>query len=155
MATAFDTFDQYAFGHYSGQIEDRSLADVVSRLASGSAIGYGRAVVDVDERSAKLPGEGDTPTAITVRETVRDNPAGDDPTPEYPEDTEMSAIRVGRVWVVTDVETETGDQVYVVPDTGELTNDDDGGGNIEFPGATFKSAPDQSGASLIQLNGSD
>lgn len=123
---AFDTFNQYAFGNYAGQIEDRNHADVVSRLAIGGAIGYGLAVTDTGERSAQLPGSTDIPYGITVRETIRDNPAGDNPTPEYPEDHEMSVIRVGRIHVTTTDGSAVGEPVYVTPSTGVITNDPSG-----------------------------
>lgn len=126
MATAFDTFNQYAFGQYPGQLEDRSMADVVSRLASGSDIGYGLAVSDTGYRTAKLPTITDILSGITVRESVRDNAAGDNPAPVYPEDTEMSVVRVGRVWVTTTDGAVVGQPVYATPATGVITNDPDG-----------------------------
>lgn len=153
MATAFDTFDQYSFGHFEGQIEDRSLADVVSRAAEGSDIGYGLAVIDTSIRSAKLPTGSEVSTGITARESVRDNAAGDNPDPVYPQDHEMSVVRVGRIWVATVDGASFGDDVYVVPDTGELTNTDDGGTNIQLPNAAFKSAASAGGIALVQLDG--
>lgn len=153
MATAFDTFDQYAFGHYPGQIEDRSMADVVSRVASGSAIGYGLGVIDTGIRDAALPTGTDVSTGITVRESMRDNPAGDNPVAVYPQDHEMSVIRVGRVWVSTVDGAAIGEQVYVVPATGALTNDAATGTNIALAGAVFKSAAAAGGMALVQLNG--
>lgn len=153
MATAFDTFDQYALGHYPGHMEDRGMADVVSRLAVGSDIGYGLAVKDIDNRSAELPTGSEVSSGITLREDVRDNPAGDNPTAVYPEDHEMSVIRVGRVWVTTVDGAVAGEDVYVVPATGALTNTDDTGTNIQLPGATFKTDADAGGIALVQLNG--
>lgn len=155
MGTAHDTFDQYAIGHYEGQIEDRSLADVVSRLAKGSDIGYGLATIDINNREARLPTGSEVSNSITVRETVRDNPAGSNPTPVYPQDTEMSNIRVGRIWVTTVDGAAFGDDVYVVPDTGELTNDPASGTNIQFPNAAFKSDAAAGELALVQLNGTD
>lgn len=153
MATAFDTFDQYSFGHYEGQIEDRSMADVVSRAAEGSAIGYGLAVIDTDIRSAKLPTGSEVSNGITARESVRDNSAGDNPDPQYAQNHEMSVVRVGRIWVASVGGSAFGDSVYVVPDTGELTNDPAGGTNIQLPNAAFKSAASAGGLALVQLDG--
>ena len=155
MGTAFDTFDQYAFGQFDGQIEDRGLADVVSRIASGSDIGYGLGVIDDGQRSAKLPTGSEVSTGITVRETVRDNAAGDNPTVVYPEGHTMSVIRVGRVWTTTTDGAAIGDSVYVVPSTGVITNTDSGGTNIQLPNAAFKSAASAGGRALIQLNGAE
>lgn len=126
MGTAFNSFDQYALGHYDGQVEDRSLADIVSRVASGGDIGYGVAVADNSVRSARIVTGYDVPSGITVRETVRDNPVGDDPTPVYSQDHEMSVLRVGRIWVTTKNGAADGHPVYAVPDTGELTDDPNG-----------------------------
>ena len=162
MATAFDTFNQYAFGQYPGHLEDRGMADVVSRLASGSDIGYGIGVADSDYRVAGIVGAADTPTGITLRESVRDNAAGDNPAAVYPEDTEMSVVRVGRVWVAVE-EGDTpasGDAVYVIPETGVLTSAEDSGGGdptayVLFPNAAFKTGPNENGLCLVQLNGSD
>ena len=153
MATAFDTFDQYALGHYDGQIEDRSHADVVSWLATGSAIGYGLAVHYTGDKEAALPTDSEASNGITVRETVRDNAAGDNPDVEYDQDTEMSVLRVGRVWVTVDSGAAVGDTVYVVPDTGRISNTDDSGTNIEFVGASFLTAASAGDRALIQLNG--
>lgn len=153
MGTAFDTFNQYAFGHYPGQIEDRSMADVVSRAASGSDIGYGLAVIDTGIRDAALPTGTEVSNGITVRETMLDNPAGDNPVPVYKQDHEMSVIRVGRVWVTTVDGAAIGETVYVVPGTGELTNTANTGTNIELPGAVFKSAAAAGEMALVQLNG--
>ncbi len=153
MATAFDTFNQYASLAYPGQIEDRSMADVVSRLASGSDIGYGLAVTDNGTRSAALPTGALVSTGITVRESLRDNGAGDNPTPVYPEDHEMSVIRAGRIWATTVDGAAVGEPVYVVPTTGALTNVTTN--NIAMPGATFKSAAAAGDVALVQLNGND
>jgi hypothetical protein len=153
MATAFDTFDQYAFGHYPGQIEDRGMADVVSRVAAGSDIGYGLGVIDTGIRDAKLPTGSEVSTGITVRESMLDTPAGDNPTPVYKQDHEMSVIRVGRVWVSTVDGAAIGEQVYVVPATGALTNTDNSATNIALPGAVFKSAAAAGEMAIVQLNG--
>ena len=151
MANAFEDFPQYGFGQFDGQIEDRSMADVVSRIASGGAIGFGVGVIDTDQRTAKLPTGAEVSTGITVRETVRDN---DGNTPgQYEEGEAMSVIRVGRVWVTTVDGSAHGDNVYVVPDTGALTNTASGGTNIQLPNATWKSAANAGGRALVQLNG--
>lgn len=153
MATAFDTFDQYGFGHYDGQIEDRSLADVVSRVAANSDIGYGLGVIDIDNRSAELPTGTEVSNGITVRESIRDNAAGDNPKPVYPQDHEMSVIRVGRVWVTTAAAAAPGGAVYVTPGTGVITSDPAAGVNIQLPGAAFKTTAAAGSVVLVQLDG--
>ena len=153
MATAFNEFDQYGLGHYPGHLEDRGMADVVSRLAQGSDIGYGLGVVDVDNRTAKLPTGTEASNAITIRDSVRDNPAGNNPEAVYPVDHEMSVIRVGRVWVKTSAGSASGEDVFVIPGTGEITNTSNTGVNIQIVGATFKTAVVAGGIALVQLNG--
>lgn len=155
MATAFDTFDQYGFGYYDGQLEDRGMADVVSRIADGGDIGYGLGVIDTGLRSAALPAGSEVSTGITLRETVMDNPSGDNPTPVYREGETMSVVRVGRVWVTTVDGAAVGDTVYVVPATGAITNDADTGTNIAIPNAAFKSAAAAGERALVQLNGAE
>lgn len=155
MGIAHDTFNQYALTHYPGQLEDRGMADVVSRVAQGSDIGYGLGVIDTDVRSAKLPTGAEVSTGITVRETVRDNDAGTNPAPIYDQDHEMSVLRVGRIWVETVDGAAVGDSVYVVPDTGAITNTAGGGTNIQLPNAAFKSAANAGEMALVQLNGND
>lgn len=153
MATAFDTFDQYADEAYNGQVADRGNVDIVSRVASGSDINYGRAVRDIDQRSARLPTGSEVSHGVTVRETVRDNPAGDNPTPVYPQGETMSVMREGRMYATTVDGAAVNDSVYVVPDTGELTNTDNAGANIQLGGAAWKSAASAGGTALVQLNG--
>ena len=153
MATAFDNFDQYADLAYEGQVADRGNVDIVSRVANGSDINYGRAVRDIDQRAARLPTGSEVSHGITVRETVRDNPAGDNPTPVYPQGEAMSVMREGRMYVATVDGAAVNDSVYVVPDTGELTNDAAGGTNIQLAGAAWKSAANAGGIALVQLNG--
>lgn len=153
MGIAHDTFNQYALTHYPGQLEDRGMADVVTRVAQGSDIGYGLGVIDTDIRSAKLPTGSEVSTGITVRETVRDNDAGTNPEAVYDQDHEMSVLRVGRIWVESVDGAAVGDDVYVVPDTGEITNASTD--NTQLPNAAFKSAAGAGEMALVQLNGSD
>jgi len=155
MATAFDTFNQYVDRAFNGQIEDRAMADVVSRVAEGSAIGFGLGVIDTGPRSAKLPTSTEASNGITVRETVRDNQSGDNPTVEYEQGDGMSVIRVGRVWATSDAGAAVGDSVYVIPSTGVLTNDAAGGTNIQLSNAAFKSTAAAGELALVQLNGSE
>lgn len=152
MGTAFDTFPQYGLGHYAGQLADRNHADVVSRIASGSDIGFGLAVIDTDVRTAKLPTGTEVSNGITVREFVHENDGAD--TPAYAQGEAMSVVRVGRIWVETVDGAALGDDVYVVPDTGALTNTDNAGANIQLPNAAFQSAAAAGEMALVQLNGS-
>jgi hypothetical protein len=151
---AFDTFDQYALGHYVGQIADVSLADIVSRNAQ-EVIQAGLAVVDGADRAASLGNATSTPTGIAARMYVSEVDAETgNPVMSYAEGDEMTVLRLGRIWVETVGGAAVGDDVYVTS-TGELTNTDNAGANLAFPNATFKSAADAGGIALVQLNGSD
>jgi len=151
MAIAHDVFNQYADNAYPGQLHDRSMADVVSRVAEGSDIGYGLAVHETSYRSARIPTGSEVSQGVTVRETVTDNDPTDSPT--YFQGETMSAVRVGRVWVKTVDGAAYNDSVYVVPDTGELTNASTD--NTQLPNAAFKSEADADGLALVQLNGTE
>ncbi len=151
MATAFDTFSQYAGDAYPGLIADRAMADVVSMVATGSDVQYGRAVRQTGYREAALPTGSETSTGITVRETVTDNDVNNDPL--YREGETMSVMRVGRIWVTTVDGAAVGDSVYVVPDTGELTNASTD--NTQLPNAAFKSEAEAGGLAVVQLNGTE
>lgn len=155
MGTAFDTFNQYSDTAIEGQLQDRGLADVISLVASGGAIDYARGVTQTDYREAALPTGNEVSTGITIRETVHDNPAGTNPTPQYEEGETMSVVRVGRVWVATVDGASVDDDVYVVPSTGELTNTDNSGTNIQLPNAAFKTSAAATELALVQLNGAE
>jgi len=155
MATAFNTFDQYAPRAYEGLIHDLSMADVTTRLAGGGDIGYGLGVTHSNEYTAKVPTAfSEKPDGITSRETVKDNPAGDSPTPVYEQDTEMSVVRSGRVWVRPTVAVAIKDPVHVVPNSGEITNTDASSTNPQLPNAEFRTATSAADElALVQLNG--
>lgn len=151
MSKAFDNFGLHgALGHLAGQLEDRSLCDIVSRaIADTAGIGYGLAVTDVDGYSAEIPGAGDKPFAVTVRESIRDNDSNDSPL--YPLNHEASLIRSGRIWVQV-AGAAAGGQAYVVPDTGAISASS-AGGNLTFTNASFVTATGSDGLALLQLNG--
>lgn len=150
MGKAFDEFGLHgAIGHLVGQLEDRSLCDIVSRaIADTAGVGYGLAVMDSDGYSAEVAGAGEKPFAVTVRESIRDNDAND--TPVYPQNHEASLVRVGRVWVKA-AGAVAGEQAYVVPDTGAIAATS--GGNLTFTGAKFVTNAGSDDMVLLQLNG--
>jgi hypothetical protein len=151
MGTAFDTFNQYSDTAIEGQLQDRELADVVSLVALNSDIGYGLGVYQASYQEAELPTGAEVSSGITVRETLHDNPSGSNPTPIYEEGETMSVLRVGRIWVNTVDGAAPGDDVYVVPSTGALTNSSTN--NIQLPNASFISTASAGELALVQLNG--
>jgi hypothetical protein len=159
MATAFDTFGQYAGKAFEGQINDLSMADVTSGVAE-VAIPFARAVVSgtASKRDA-LPGAGaGFFLGISVRKTVgvsssyisgqtvdNGNAVGG-----YRINEETSRVSHGRVWVKTVDGATVGAQVYAKPTTGELTNATTAGNHL-LPGCTFLTAAAAGELALMQV----
>lgn len=133
MATAIDTFGQYAGKAFEGQIEDLSMADITTSVGA-VAIPFARAVFSgVGEKQSVLPGS----TAgfflgISIRKTVgvsssyvtgsSSNVNNGNVVGAYRIGEEISQVSHGRIWVRT-VDGATKDQqAYAKPTTGELTN---------------------------------
>lgn len=131
MATAFDTFNQYATQAYEGQLADRSLADIVSRVADGSDIDAGLAVADTGERTASLVSGELVPTGIQIRMFADENKDASNPQSYTPEGHEMSVARVGRVWVRAVDGAALNQPVYVNPADSTITNDPNGTLDVE------------------------
>lgn len=150
MGTAFSDFDQYARRALPGQLEDHSDNDVITRVIADTAgVGFGLAVSDIDGVQCEIPGAGDAPNAITLRNFTSQNDATDQPLCE--QGRESSLIRKGRVWVACAGASAKG-QVYVTPDTGAISASS-GGGNLTFENAKFVTATGSDGMVLVQLNG--
>lgn len=159
MATAFDTFDQYAGKAYEGQVNDLSMADITSGVAD-VVIPFARAVVSgsAAKRDA-LPGAGaGFFLGISIRKTVgvsssyvtgqgngSANVVG-----SYRIGEETSRVSHGRVWVKTVDGATIGAQVYAKPVTGELTNAATAGNHL-LPGCTFLTAAAADGLALMQV----
>jgi hypothetical protein len=150
MATAFDTFDQYAGAAYAGQVRDLGMADIVSKLTD-AAIGFGLAVVRGDhDNSIALPAAEETAfVGITVRMTAWDNTSSD--TAQYPVGKEASVIRTGRVWAVATDGCAAGESVYVTPVTGALASSYEVG--EQLVGATWETTAAAGELAVIQLKG--
>lgn len=159
MATAFDTFDQYAGKAYEGQINDLSMADITSGVAD-VVIPFARAVVSgsAAKRDA-LPGAGaGFFLGISVRKTVgvsssyisgqgngTSNVVG-----SYRAGEETSRVSHGRIWVKTVDGATVGAQVYAKPTTGELTNAATAGNHL-LQGCTFLTAAAAGELALMQV----
>lgn len=159
MATAFDTFGQYAGKAYEGQINDLSMADVTTTVAT-VAIPFARAVV-----SAPAAKQGQLPGAaagfflgISVRKTAgvsgsymtgQGNDSGNI-VGGYRINEEVSLVSHGRIWVRTVDGSVAGAPVYAVPLTGELTNASTEG-NHELVGCSFLTAAAAGELALVQI----
>ena len=159
MGIAIDTFTQYAGKAYEGQINDLSMADVTTAVAT-VAIPFGRVVVsDTADRSGKLPAAGaGFFLGISVRKPVgvsgsyltgqvsdSGNAVGG-----YRINEEVSLLATGRIWVKTLAGATKGAQVYAVPLTGELTNAATAGNHL-LPGCVFKSTAAAGELALVQV----
>ncbi|SEP57607.1 hypothetical protein SAMN03159444_00100 [Pseudomonas sp. NFACC02] len=159
MATAIDTFGQYAGKAYEGQINDLSMADVTTGVAD-VVIPFGRAVVSgsAAKRDA-LPGAGAgfflgisvTKTVGVSSSYVTGQGQGSVNLPgSYRVGEETSRVSHGRVWVKTLGGATVGQQVYALPTTGELTNAATAGNHL-LPGCTFLTAAAAGELALMQV----
>lgn len=159
MGIAIDTFGQYAGKAYEGQVNDLSMADISTSVATVE-IPFGRAVVsDTADRSGKLPAAGaGFFLGISIRKTVgvggsyisgqtsdNGNIVGG-----YRVGEEISQVETGRIWVKTLGGATKGAQVYAVPLTGELTNAATAGNHL-LPGCVFKSTASAGELALVQV----
>ena len=159
MGIAIDTFGQYAGKAYEGQINDLSMADVTTAVAS-VAIPFGRVVVsDTADRSGKLPAAGaGFFLGISVRKPVgvsgsyltgqvsdSGNAVGG-----YRAGEEVSLLAHGRIWVKTLAGAVKGAQVYALPTTGEITNAATAGNHV-LAGCTFLTAAAAGELVLVQI----
>ena len=159
MGIAIDTFGQYAGKAYEGQINDLSMADITTAVAT-VAIPFGRAVVsDTADRSGKLPAAGAgfflgvsarnsvgvSGSYITGQSSDNGNVVGG-----YGIGEEASLLAHGRIWVKTLAGAVKGTQVYAVPLTGEITNAATAGNHV-LAGCTFLTAAAAGEMVLVQI----
>ncbi|WP_223535304.1 hypothetical protein [Pseudomonas sp. GL-B-16] len=162
MATAFDTFNQYASTAFEGQINDHSMDDEITYVVESAAVPFGRALIQgATDRGAKLPAAAAAfIIGVSVRQVVSvgggyltgDGNANGNPVGSRAVGQESTALAYGRVWVKTLGGSTPGQQVYVVPNTGEFTNAATSG-NLLWPGATFKTTAIANGMAVIQVRG--
>ena len=159
MGIAVDTFGQYAGKAYEGQINDLSMADVTTAVAS-VVIPFARAVMSaVVDKQGALPAAGaGFFLGISVRKPVgvsgsyltgqlsdSGNAVGG-----YRINEEVSLLATGRIWVKTLAGATKSAQVYAVPLTDELTNTATAGNHL-LPGCVFKSAAAAGELALVQV----
>ncbi|CAI8993759.1 hypothetical protein [Pseudomonas sp. IT-P218] len=162
MATAFDTFNQYASTAFEGQINDCSMHDLTTYVVESAAVPFGRALIQgATDKGAKLPAAAAAfIVGLSVRHAIGigggyltgDGNANGNPVGSRAVGQESTAMAYGRAWVKTLAGATPGQQVYVVPNTGELTNAATSG-NLLWPGATFKTTASANGMALIQVRG--
>lgn len=162
MATAFDTFNQYASQAFEGQPNDDSMFDDITYVVESADVPFGRAVIQgATDRGGKLPATAAAfIIGLSVRQTIGigggyltgDGNANANPVGSRAVGQESTARAYGRAWVKTLGGSTPGQQVYVVPNTGELTNAATSG-NLLWPGATFKTTATANGMAVIQVRG--
>ncbi|WP_054913848.1 hypothetical protein [Pseudomonas sp. NBRC 111127] len=161
MATAIDTFGQYAGKAFEGQINDLAMADITTVVAD-LAIPFARAVVvGSAAKRGKLPvAAAALFLGISVRKTVgvsssyitgdASNPTNGNAVGGYRLGEEVSLVSHGRIWVKTIDGATIGAQVYAKPTTGELTNATTAGNHL-LPGCTFLTAAAAGELALMQV----
>lgn len=161
MATAIDTFGQYAGRAFEGQINDLSMADITT-LVADVAIPFARAViVGSAAKRGQLPlAAASTFMGISVRKTVgvsssyvtgsANNVNNGNVVGTYRIGEEVSLVSHGRIWVRTVDGATVGQQVYAKPNTGELTNLATAGNHL-LQGCTFLTAAAAGELALMQV----
>lgn len=161
MATAFDTFNQYASIAFEGQVNDLSMADLTTFVVETAIVPFGRAVIPgVADRSGRLPAAAAAMIlGVSVMQPVSVSPSyltggsgTGNPVGARPIGQESTALSYGRIWVKTIGGATKGQQVYIVPNTGEITNAATSG-NLIYTGATFLTAAAANGLAIIQVRG--
>ncbi|WP_434706670.1 hypothetical protein J3Q07_16435 [Pseudomonas sp. D4-18] len=159
MATAIDTFGQYAGKAFEGQINDLSMADITTAVAD-VVIPFARAVVvGSAAKRGKLPvADAALFLGISVRKPV--GVSGSYMTAQgvdngnlvggYRIGEEVSLVSHGRIWVKTLAGATVGGKVYALPTTGELTNAATAG-NHELVGCSFLTAAAAGELALVQV----
>lgn len=159
MATAIDSFGQYAGKAFEGQINDLSMADVTTGVAD-VVIPFARAVVSGSAaKRDTLPGAAaGFFLGISVRKTVGvsssyitgQGQGSANVSGSYRIGEETSRVSHGRIWVKTLGGATVGAQVYALPTTGELTNTATAGNHL-LQGCTFLTAAAAGELALIQV----
>lgn len=162
MGTAFDTFNQYASAAFEGQVNDCSMDDLTTYVVESAPVPFGRALIQGStDKGAKLPAAAAAYiVGVSVRQIISigggyltgDNNANGNPVGARAVGQESTALAYGRIWVKTLAGATPGQQVYVVPNTGEFTNAATAG-NLLWPGAAFKTTAAAGGMALIQVRG--
>lgn len=162
MATAFDTFNQYASEAFEGQIQDHSMDDEITYVVENAPVPFGRALIQgVADKGGRLPAAAAAfIIGVSVRQTIAvgggyltgDGNANGNVVGSRPVGQESTALAYGRIWVKTLGGSTPNQQVYIVPNTGEFTNAATAG-NLLWPGATFKRTAAAGGMTVIQVRG--
>ena len=159
MGIAVDTFGQYAGKAYEGQVNDLSMADISTSVAS-VVIPYARAVMSAaaDKQSA-LPAAGAgfflgisvrKPVGVSGSYLTGQSSDSGNTVGAYRIGEEVSQVETGRIWVKTLGGATKGAQVYAVPLTGELTNAATAGNHL-LPGTVFKTTAAAGELALVQV----
>ena len=155
MATAFDTFQQYADIAFEGQINDLSMADVETYVSEG-VTPFGRAIFQGEavKSGVLATAEAGMFIGISVMKPVSvasSFPGNGNDAGANRDGFESSNLSFGRIWVRSADGANRGQQAYAVPETGEITNEE--GGNHLLPNARFMTDATAGGLVLVQVQG--
>ena len=143
----------------AGQRSDFGLVDIVSKVAEGSDVNFGLAVVrGTGDKQAKLPSAaGQSFLGVTEYTTAWAANASD--IHLYAENREMNILDLGRIYVVTEQAVVPGDPVFfrhTAPGAevvGAFRKDADTANADQIQGASFESTTGAGGIAQIQLRG--
>ena len=145
---------------FEGQKTDLGMVDIISKLAEGGDIDFGRAVVrGTDDGSAILPSvTGEDFLGVTEYTTAWAANASD--IHLYQQYREMNIVRVGRIWVWTEQAVVPGDPAFFRYAAGaggtvigRFRKDVDTASADAIPGATFESTAGAGSLAILQLTG--
>lgn len=156
---------------YPGQIADAMRAtDIKTAAAVASALPYGVCVVrdeantgDFSKLAAKLPSTGTDVTAAgsVMGIVLADQARAQDPSvavAQYPLNSAVSVMAVGRVWVSSETAVVDGQPVFVrvsangpLTQLGALRADADGGHAVQLPDAIWIGTTAAAGYAVAEL----
>lgn len=155
------TYTQDFIAGFEGQKADLGLSSVSSKVAEGSAVNFGRAVIrGTADNQAKLPsGAGGDFIGVTMATTAWTADADD--VHLYEQYREMNILDFGEIYVYTEQSVVPGDSVYFrhtaeaspLDVVGRFRKDDSTGNADLIEGATFETTTAAGGFAKIKLTG--
>ncbi len=146
---------------FEGQRATLDVVSIISKAAEGSDIAFGRAVVrGTADDQAQLPSiAGEDFLGITEMTTAWSQDEND--LHQYDENREMNIMRMGEIWVYTEVAVVPGDPVFFrhtantapLDVIGRFRKDADTARADQIPGATFETTAGAGELAKVQLTG--
>jgi hypothetical protein len=155
------TYESEHDAGFEGQRVSFELTNITSKVAEGSDIAFGRAVVrGTADNQAQLPSTtGEDFMGVTEMTTAWAENSSD--LHLYPEYREMNLIDFGKIYVYTEQAVVPGDPVFFrhtaatapLDVVGRFRKDADTANADQIPGATFETTTAAGGIAIIKLTG--